>query len=177
MTPDTRPLHCRRLALVVFVAAAALGLSARAAGPLAEPSGPVVLSVTGTVERANRDGRADFDMAMLEALPQHSFVTATPWFKTARRFSGPLLRDVIAAAGAKGDTLNALALNGYKVEIPTEDSQNFKVLMATRLDDQPMSVRDKGPLLIIYPYDDNADLRAARYYNRSAWQLRTLHVK
>jgi hypothetical protein len=63
------------------------------------------------------------------------------------------------------------------VEIPTEDSQNFKVLMATRLDDQPMSVRDKGPLLIIYPYDDNADLRAARYYNRSAWQLRTLHVK
>ena len=65
-----------------------------------------MLSVTGTVARANAGDRADFDMAMLEALPQHSFVTATPWFKTPRRFSGPLLRDVMAAAGVKGTTLS-----------------------------------------------------------------------
>ena len=57
------------------------------------------------------------------------------------------------------------------------DKQRFKVLVATRLDDQPMPVREKGPLFIIYPYSESADLRSERYYNRSAWQLRTLDVR
>jgi len=177
MTLAARPLHRRRHALAVLIAAAALGLPVRAADPLAQPTGKVVLSVTGLVDRANASGRADFDMAMLEALPQHSFVTATPWFKTPRKFSGPLLRDVMAAAGAKGTTLSAVALNDYKVTIPAEDAQRFKVLMATRLDDRPMTVREKGPLFIVYPYHDSADLRSERYYSRSAWQLRSLDVK
>ena len=177
MTPAPRPMHRRRHALAAFVAAAVLGLPAWGADPLAKPKGKVVLSVTGLVERTNAAGRADFDMAMLETLPQHRFVTATPWFKTPRKFSGPLLRDVLAAAGAKGTTLSAVALNDYKVDIPAEDAKRFKVLIATRLDDQPMAVRDKGPLFIIYPYDNSADLRSERYYNRSAWQLRTLNVR
>lgn len=176
MTPAPRSPH-RRHALALFLAAATLAPTTRAAEPLAKPTGKVVLSVTGKAERTNAADRADFDMAMLEALPQHSFVTATPWFKTPRKFSGPLLRDVLAAAGAKGNTFVAVALNDYKVEIPAEDAQRFKVLMATRLDDQPMPVREKGPLFIIYPYSDSADLRSERYYSRSAWQLRTLIVK
>jgi hypothetical protein len=143
-----------------------------------EPAqGKVVLSITGNVSQPNAGGRADFDMAMLEALPQHSFVTSTPWFKAPHKFSGPLLRDVLAAAGAKGGTLTAVALNDYKVEIPADDAQRYDVLMATRLDDQPMRVREKGPLFIIYPYDASADLRSERYYSRSAWQLRSLQVR
>jgi hypothetical protein len=177
MTPAAHRLQRRHLLWAAFATAAAPGLPAWAADPLAKPKGKVVLSVTGAVARANAGDRADFDMAMLDALPQHSFVTATPWFKTARRFSGPLLRDVMAAAGVKGTTLSAVALNDYKVEIPAEDAQRFKVLMATRLDEQPMPVREKGPLFIIYPYDDSADLRSERYYSRSAWQLRTLNVR
>lgn len=177
MTPTPRLWHRCHHALAMFVATMALGLPAWAADPLAKPEGKVVLSVTGPVERANAGGRADFDMAMLEALPQHSFVTATPWFKTPRKFSGPLLRDVLAAAGVKGTTLSAVAVDDYKVEIPAKDAQRFKLLLATRLDDQPMPLRDKGPLFIVYPYDDSADLRSERYYNRSAWQLRTLNVK
>ena len=84
---------------------------------------------------------------------------------------------MLAAAGAKGTALRAVALNDYKVEIPVEDALRHKVLMATRLDGQPMPVRDKGPLFIIYPYDESADLRSERYYSRSAWQLRTLEVR
>ncbi|MDT7835780.1 hypothetical protein [Aquabacterium sp. OR-4] len=154
----------------------------RAPGPgkaalLKPPQGKVLLSVSGAIGITNAPGRADFDLAMLDALPQHGFTTATPWFKQPRRFSGPLLRDVLAAAGAQGKTLKAVALNNYKAEIPAADAQAFKMLMATRLDDKPMSLREKGPLFIIYPFDDNADLRQERYYSRSAWQLRALEVK
>ena len=144
---------------------------------LDKPAGKVVLSVTGKVGQANAEGRADFDMAMLAALPQKSFTTNTPWYKTPKKFTGPLLRDVLAAAGAKGTTLVAVALNDYKIEIPYEDAQRFDMVMARLLDDQPMPTRDKGPLFIVYPYDSSADLRSERYYSRSAWQLRTLEVK
>lgn len=170
------PWPGRRQALRQGLATVAL-LATAGAQALDAPKGKVVLSVVGAVGQTNADGRADFDMAMLEAMPQHSFSTATPWFKEARRFTGPLLRDVLAASGAKGTAMRAVALNDYKVEIPVEDALRHKVLMATRLDGQPMSLREKGPLFIIYPYDESADLRSERYYSRSAWQLRRLEIR
>jgi hypothetical protein len=169
------PAFTRRQGLLALGAAATtLCLPALA---LDQPRGKVILSVTGQVSQPNAGDKADFDFAALAALPQHSFSTSTPWYKTPKKFSGPLLRDVLAAAGAKGKTLFAVALNDYKVEIPAADAQAFPVLMALLMDDQPMPVRDKGPLFIIYPYDSSAQLRSEQYYSRSAWQLRTLEVK
>ena len=57
------------------------------------------------------------------------------------------------------------------------DGFGLGMLLATRLDGQAMTVREKGPLFIVYPFDDSAELRQERYYARSAWQLRTLEVK
>jgi hypothetical protein len=116
-------------------------------------------------------------MAMLEALPQQSFTTRTPWYKEGRKFTGPLLRDVLAAAGAGGKTLKAMALNDYKVELPQEDTLTYGVVLARLMDDAPMPVRDKGPLFIIYPFDTDATLRSERYYSRSAWQLKSIDVE
>lgn len=69
--------------------------SARRALPT--PDGPVVLTVTGRVREPNRGAAALFDMAMLARLPQASFSTRTPWYAQARKFTGPLLRDVLTA--------------------------------------------------------------------------------
>ncbi len=137
----------------------------------------VVLSVTGRISQRNAGERAEFDMDMLAALPQHSFTTNTPWYKEPRKFTGPLLRDVLAAVGAQGKTLRAVALNDYKVELPVEDSKRFDVVMARLMDDKPMPVRDKGPLFIIYPFDSNEALRSELYYSRAAWQLKSLEVE
>ncbi|MDH4392945.1 MAG: molybdopterin-dependent oxidoreductase [Aquabacterium sp.] len=170
------PSTARRRALCRGLATATL-LTVSPARALDAPKGKVLLSLVGTLGHTNAAGRTDFDMAMLEALPQHSFSTSTPWYKEVRRFSGPLLRDVLGAAGAKGTTLRAVALNDYKVDIPMEDTLRHKVLLATRVDGRPMAVRDKGPLFIIYPYDESADLRSERFYSRSAWQLRRLEIR
>ncbi len=40
-----------------------------------------------------------------------------------------------------------------------------------------MSVREKGPLVIIYPFDDKPELRDAVHYSRAIWQLRSLELK
>jgi hypothetical protein len=140
------------------------------------PTGPVVLEITGRVLAANSAGCACFDMAMLSALPQTAFRARTPWFTDARHFTGPLLRDILVAAGARGTVLRLRALNDYRVDVPWEDAQRHDPIVARLLDGQPMAVRDKGPLFLIYPFDDRPDLRSAVYYNRSAWQLRTIEV-
>jgi len=167
-------LELRRRSLL----AAALGCALwRPALALERPQGRVILSVGGRIAQRNAGEQAEFDMAMLAALPQHSFSTRTPWYPQARKFTGPLLRDVLAAVGASGQTLRAVALNDYKVELPVEDCQRWPVLLARLLDDQPMAVRDKGPLFIIYPFDSDDALRSERYYSRSAWQLKRLEVE
>ncbi|MEY4755090.1 MAG: hypothetical protein RJA44_2765 [Pseudomonadota bacterium] len=157
--------------------ALALGLLPGLSWALERPKGKVILTITGNVERGNAAGKAEFDMDMLAALPQHSYTTPTPWYPQERKFTGPLLRDVLAAAGAKGKTLSAVALNDYKVELPVEDVQRFEVVLARLLDDKPMPVREKGPLFIIYPFHTDSSLRSERYYGRCAWQLKTLDVR
>jgi hypothetical protein len=69
-----------------------------------------------------------------------------------------------------------VALNDYRVDMPHDDAQRHDVLVARLLDGQTLSVRDKGPLLVIYPFDSRPELRSAVYYSRSAWQLRTIEV-
>ena len=153
-----------------------LGALSSGAQALEPAMGVVVLTVGGRVRNTNDGRRAHFDMPMLEGLPQHSTVTRTPWFAQARRFTGPLLRDVLAAAGAQGTLLRLVALNDYQVDMPYDDAQRHDVIVARLLDDKPMAVRDLGPLFIIYPFDARPELRSAVYYSRSAWQLRTIEV-
>ena len=174
----TVALPNRRL-LLAGLAGWALGAPARAASPqaLAAPHDKVVLSITGRIAHTNAPGRADFDMAMLGALPQRQLVTHTPWHQGEQTFTGPLLRDVLSQAGASGTTLVAVALNNYRCEIPVEDTRQFEVVLARLHNGEPMRVRDKGPLFVVYPFDADPRLHSERYYARSAWQLRSLIVQ
>ncbi len=164
-----------RLRRQLVFAAPLAGLSAPAAA-LATPTGPVVLTVSAGLALAHRGGRADFDMAMLERLPQRSIRAETPWYKDARRFSGPLLRDVLAMAGGKGSGLRLVALNDYRIEMPQDDPQRYDVILAVQLDGKAMSVREKGPVFVMYPFDSQPQLRNALYFIRCVWQLRSIEL-
>lgn len=163
----------RRICLSVLLAFMLAG----PAHALQAPQGKVLLTISGLITQKNAAGRADFDMAMLAALPQHSFTTSTPWFAEPKKFTGPLLRDVLAAVGAQGKTLKAAALNNFKIDMPADDAVQFPVIVARLMDGKPMTVREKGPLFIVYPYDTDIKLQSTRYYNRSPWQLRAIEVK
>lgn len=163
----------RRICLSALLAFVLAG----SAHALEAPQGKVLLSISGQITQKNAADRADFDMVMLAALPQHTFTTSTPWFAGPKKFTGPLLRDVLAAVGAQGKNLRAVALNNFKIDIPADDAVQFPVIVARLMDGKPMPIRAKGPLFIVYPYDTDIELRSTRYYNRSAWQLRAIEVK
>ena len=141
------------------------------------PTGPVVLTVTGDVQARNSADGAAFDIAMLEKLPQRSFATKTPWYPTPHKFTGVSLRDLLAAVGAHGKTAKAIALNDYRVDIPVDDAMRQDLMVAYLLDDKPMLIRDKGPLVLIYPFDLRPELRSAINYSRAVWQLKALELR
>jgi hypothetical protein len=148
-----------------------------AAMALKPPTERPVLTVSGKIGLKNAGDKARFDMKMMEALPQHSFTTRTPWYDKPVKFTGPLLADVLAAVKASGSTVSAVAINDYKISIPVTDTTRHKVIVARLLDDKPMPVREKGPLFVVYPFDDSSELRSSTYYERSIWQLKALDVQ
>ncbi len=160
----------RRLALALAFTAL---LGPSSAATLGQPAGPVILSVKGKIAVTNNGKSADFDIAMLEALPKTSFETSTPWTDADTVFEGVALTDLIAAVGASGGTIVASALNDYSVPIPASDAQ-AGVMIAYRLNGEYMQVKDKGPLWVIYPFDDRPELKTETKYSRSVWQLTSL---
>jgi hypothetical protein len=164
----------RALAMLVAGAALVASFSALALAPAKEK---VILTITGKIADKNTPSAAVFDLAMLKALPQQTFTTMTPWDKKPITFSGPLLRDVLAAAKASGTTIKAAALNDYQTSIPLADAQNFDVIVAHTMNGEAIPVKTKGPLFIVYPFDTKAELRATTYYERSAWQLKSMAIE
>ncbi|MGE0095449.1 MAG: molybdopterin-dependent oxidoreductase [Alphaproteobacteria bacterium] len=162
-----------RLALLLML----FTLPAMAADALPRPTGAVLLTVSGSIANTNAGKDARFDRAMLEKLGVRTLRTSTTWTTGVKTFEGVLARDVMAAVGAKGTEIRAIALNDYAVTIPMEDFERYDVLLAFRMDGQDLTARDKGPLWIVYPRDAHRELNDSKFDARWAWQLKRLDVK
>lgn len=163
----------------LFVLASCLALAAGAASgaPLPQPQGEPILTVSGDIAHTNGDGVARFDRQMLEDLGTVTIRTATPWYDGVVTFEGVLMRVLLAAVGADATQVTATALNDYQITIPAADFEEFDVLLAMKRDGEPMPIRDKGPLFIVYPFDSDPHLRSEQYYSRSVWQVKALDIR
>ena len=138
-------------------------------------SNKVLLTVSGNIAAENNT--MEFDRQALEALGMVSIETSTPWYKGSVKFEGVPLDSLMKAVGAKGERVVAVALNDYSSEIPMEDFAKYKTILALKRDGEYMPVRDKGPLFVVYPYDENPELKSQKFYSRSVWQVAKLIVK
>lgn len=166
-------MNIKSLALAAVFAAS----STTFALALEKPTGDVILTITGHVTHANAGNTAQFDAAMLEKLASRTGQMETPWTTGKVTFSGPLLRAILDEAGAEGTALTVKALNDYAAEVPMEDARTLDTILATKMDGGPMSVRDKGPLFLVYPFDLNPDLYNEKYFSRSVWQIKEIDVQ
>jgi len=147
------------------------------ADDLAPPQGKVILTVSGAIGATNSGDKALFDREMLEALGTETIITKTPWFDGDTEFRGVRLDLLMKVLGAHGESVTAIALNDYVTTIPMQDLSEFGVILALQRDGKYMTVRDKGPLFIIYPFDKNHALQTETYFGRSAWQVAKLIVE
>ncbi|MHA6325969.1 putative pterin-binding protein [Roseivivax sp. CAU 1753] len=162
-------------AAVALTATVAMALTA-SAQPLPQPTGPVVLTVTGDIAHTNRGDTAVFDLAMLEALGKRTIWTSTIWTDGKIAFAGLSLDVLIDRLGITGDTIVARALNDYAVEIPTSDATPDGPIIAYEKNGRFIPRREQGPLWIIYPYDSAPEYRTEVIHSRSVWQMVRIEV-
>lgn len=163
----------RRTAVCVLAAMAWACLSSGASLGIVDPA----MAEGDTILTVSSNGKTtEFSLATLDAMPQATIRTSLPWYEGVGEFSGVPLKDVLSAAGAVGNSLQLTALNDYVVNAPTDELIEAGALLATRLDGQPMPISDKGPIFVLFPFDDRPDLQHQAYYSRAVWQLDRIEV-
>ena len=148
--------------LAVIILTSSLGTAARAEG------GILTVTIGGETKT--------YDRQALESLGLKTIKTATIWTEGVQEFQGVPLYLLTDDIGAETGTLLATAINDYTVEIPLSDATKGGPILAMRMNGEIMSLRDKGPLWVIYPYDQNAAYRSEVTYSRSIWQLDRIEV-
>ena len=163
---------------IAFFASAALGFGTAPghAEKVTSPQGPVILTVTGDITVANVDDTLQFDLQSFAELGDRTIETSTIWTEGVHKFQGVSLHTLTELLDLMDGTLLATAINDYTVEIPVSDATPDGPIIAYLLNDEEMSVRDKGPLWIVYPYDSSPDYRTAVIHARSIWQLDRIEV-
>jgi hypothetical protein len=181
-----------------FLAAlAATGTLPAAAAPKTPPRGPALLTVTGAIARANRgpfDPVADqmmhkqklsfdkawaFDFASLAALPAVTIRPTLEYDGKPHTLSGPLLTDVLKAAGAGGSRLTLRAVDGYAAALKLAQARAQRYIVATHMGGAPMALGGLGPLWAVYEADKVPEMAArpvAERFGSCPWALYHIDV-
>lgn len=154
---------------ILTLVAAVLGACLHVTGAAAED---VIL----TVQTGEGGQSVTFTDAELMALPQESFETETIWTEGVVEFSGPSLKTVLEHAEMMLGDVELYAINDYNVVLPTHKIEEGAPIIANRINGAPFSVRDKGPLWVVFPYDDESQYNTEEYFALSVWQLNRLNV-
>ncbi|MFT5934240.1 MAG: hypothetical protein ACI9M6_001288 [Hydrogenophaga sp.] len=186
-----------------FLTAAALGgasLATLAQTASERASSPVLLTVTGAIGKVNR-GPIDpvldqmmakqkisfekahgFDFGELAALPAVTIKPTLEYDNKAHTLKGPLLIDVLSAAGAApADSVKLLmrAVDGYSPNITMADVRKYRFIVATHLDGKSMPLGGLGPLWAVYDADRFPDMAAKKVTERFGlcpWALYHIEV-
>ncbi|WP_170388914.1 oxidoreductase [Ruegeria sp. HKCCA6837] len=110
----------------------------------------------------------------LDSLEQVSFSTSTIWTEGVRQFSGVPVSGLLGYLNAEGSLLKLFALNDYSIEMPVAELEAEVPIIATRIDGATISVREKGPYWIMFPFDDSPDYQTESTFARSIWQLQRI---
>jgi len=161
---------------------------------LAADNGPVALTITGEVKTPNRGGydaetdkflgffeiefdRAfTFSLADLQALSAVTIKADFPKGGAIHSFTGPLLADVLAAAGATGDEVTVQALDGYAVATPMEEMIAQGAVVAYQRNGKIFGIGDFGPTQIVFPRAEREEL-ADMSDDNWIWSIFHIQVK
>ena len=146
---------------------------------LAMPISAFAQSAILTVLDTENEEIASYTLEDLDSLDQTEFQTINAFIDEVATFSGPLVRDVLAASDIEvtpEGSVEVAAINDYAVGVPYEDILNYDVILATRMNGEEMSIRDKGPIWVMYPISDFPELSDSLYSSRLVWQVDRLKL-
>lgn len=173
------------LSAVAVVAVSAFSVSA---SPL---RGPVILTVSGAINNPSRgamdpehdkffvyndvefSSAAQFDYAALQSIGIVTISADFPMGGAVHSYEGPLLADVLAAAGATGTTATIRALDGFAVDLNIAEAVANGAVVALKRDGIPFAIGDYGPTHVVFPRAERAELADM---NDDTWIYSIYHI-
>lgn len=146
---------------------------------LALPGTPILASgsILLTVDASKHGGKfCELTLDDLQDMTPAGFDTTTIWTEGETAFEGVSLHDLLEEMKVRDGTLQLVAANDYFVEMPVADALEDVGLIAYHMDGEEMSRRDKGPLWLVFPYDEDVKYQSELYYSRSIWQLSLIRI-
>jgi hypothetical protein len=182
---------------------AVLGALPVAAAEAASPSksGPVLLTISGAIAKANRgpldsaldqmmakhgiqfDKALALDSAALNRMPAIQIKPTLEYDAKVHTLSGPLVSTVLEAAGvapAAAVLVGLRAVDGYNVAISLADIRRYRMVMATHMDGQPLALGGLGPQWAVYEadkLDDFKDKPLKQRFGLCPWGVYHIDVK
>ncbi|OHX12421.1 hypothetical protein [Chromobacterium sphagni] len=144
----------------------------------AQAAADPILIVKGKIGVFNNASRTEyrFDEGSLLRLPQRTISTKTTW--TAKSaFSGPAISDILRVVAAGGSQIDVVTYDEYKVTLPLSDLERYHPIMARFINGKPLQRRDFGPLWVMYPVSDFAELQKVKSDAKLAWQVKYIVVR
>lgn len=145
---------------------------------LSKPENPIILSVTGKIDRFNAQDSLllNREQVMLAGVVEYD--VTDPFLQRPVRFRGVLMRDLLALAGVHQDaeSLYITALNDYSVDVPISEVTDRPVLFALDQDGVPMTPDFRGPAMLVFPYD-HFPYEHLVYEALWIWQIASIEVR
>ena len=113
----------------------------------------------------------------LESLAQRIIKTSNDYVDGVAEFRGPSVQDVISLIGrSSARQARMISTNRYEVEIELAELDRFGAILAMEMNGEPLTLRDKGPIWLMYPMDSYAELSDRGFNSRLVWQLEQIEL-
>jgi hypothetical protein len=129
----------------------------------------------GMLSMTKSDGETmRVSMKELMALQATEINTSTQWTDGVQKFRGVAFDLLFDTYGLDAETVRVSALNDYNVMVPADVLREDGAILAYHLNGTEMSIREKGPFWVIFPYDSDARFETDTYWAYSVWQVKSV---
>ncbi len=159
----------RRSALLAIGVAALCRLDrAAAAATDYDDQATKLISLSDAAGRTTTFSRDD-----LAALPQTRFATRAPWMTDPVDFSGPSIAALLEAFApdATFERIEIVALDDYVASADVSTLVADGAILAIKQNGAFLPVAEKGPALMIFPFDDRPELADKPHFGLCIWQI------
>lgn len=100
-----------------------------------------------------------------------------PWEKRTETYKGVLLTDFIHAFGRPGiRSLVLKAIDDYEATFTQADWENFRIILVTQVNGHYISVREKGPMRVVFPDYDTREKAYELNLPKWLWMINRIEL-
>lgn len=116
-----------------------------------------------------------FTLSEIESLGVQELKIKLEWEGESGLYQGVYLKDLLAQTGLENAPfLKTKALDDYAVKIPQNMWTEGKAILVTRRDGKELSIRNKGPLRLMFPTQEDSVLKSATAPDYWIWNLKSI---